>query len=520
MLRHKPKYTYKGLTIIMSNPSRFDTKELLSGAAGFKFNQRCLQPEVNRHQCDIRLIDDESPLLDGTKCVLLMGEKAHHKYTGATTTLDENRGSPILVNNLPTISTYSAQDSCDSKNYEKFLNTAYQSVEEFLSEEIAAGEIYESKGRGRTARSNYAWWLQQDTKKALRIVNNGGTLPSEHFPEPAYIINPPASVLIQTLRSHKNDHFYFDIETDFETLDIRCIAISFRSDPEIVYIFQVLDIFYRPYYDEIAEILTAFAVCVRDNISVAHNGALFDFLVFAIKLHIPIGRRVYDTMIAQHRCYPDIEKSLGHCISLYTYLPYHKNEGVHTYRNGQQADQLMYYCGKDVYGMMLVHEGQMRIARQDAGLLASIEQANRAVRPFLVMTYTGMRYNDSARKVWVKENDRLMEHYLSFMRYLHGGDIEALISNKKCVEYFHNRLGYKVVGRTKSGAPAMDEKALLQLKLKYPENVVIDILLKYRSKKKETGTLCFRPWIAPSVVELVDEMADTDDDSEKTVELV
>ncbi len=45
-------------------------------------------------------------------------------------------------------------------------------------------------------------------------------------------------------------------------------------------------------------------------------------------------------------------------MSLYTYEPYHKNEGNHSYRSTSQAEQLMLYCGKDVYGMMLVKKAQ------------------------------------------------------------------------------------------------------------------------------------------------------------------
>ena len=505
----------------MSNPSRNDTEELISGKAGYIFNEECLRPEMNRLQCDIRLVDDPSPLLPDTKCVLLLGEKAHKLYTKAPTSLDENRGSPVIVNGIPCISTFTPQDAIDMRNYEQTHNPNYQTVEEFLTDEIAAGEVYESKGRGRTARSNYRWWLKQDTKKALRIVKNNGVLPSEAYPEPQYILRPSAAELITVLTTTKNDFFYFDIETDFETLDIRCIAFSFRSQPDVVYVFQVLDINYKPAYHDIAKILRAFAVAMRDNTSVAHNGALFDFLVFAIKLRIPIGRRVYDTLIAQHRIYPDIEKSLGHCISLWTYLPYHKNEGVHAYRSQMQADQLMYYCGKDVYGMMLVQVAQEQFASKDDGLRASIAQANRAVRPFLTMTYLGMHYNEAKRRAWVKENDRLMKQYLRMMKILHGPNIEPLISNKKCIEYFHKQLGYKIVGRSaKTGAPSLDEKALLQLKLKYPENIVIDILIKYRAKKKETGTLMFKPWIAPAInldELLVDEMID---DVEEEVSLL
>lgn len=479
----------------MSNPSRFDNSELLSGVAGGEFDRDFLRPEVNRYQCDIRLVDDKSPLLTGTKTILLLGEKAHKLYTGASTTLDENRGSPIIKDGIPCISTFTAQDCYDFKNYERDNNPHYQTEEEYSSEETDAGEIIESKGRGSTARSNYMFWVKQDVKKALRILANGGKLPSEFWPTPEYILRPSSQELINVLSKTKNDVLHIDIETDFITLDIRCIAFAFESSPSRVYIFQVLDTNYKPAYDNLPHIFRALCIAFRDNTTVAHNGAMFDFLVFAYKYRIPVGRKLYDTLVAQSRIYPVVEKSLGHCVSLYTYQPYHKNEGVHSYGNEYQARQLMEYCGKDVYTMMLVKRGQQELMEKDEGLRNSIIQANRAVRPMLITTYTGMKYDEEARQAWIKENDRKMMQYLRIMKILMGDDVQPLISNKKDVEYFHNRLGYKAVDKTPNGAPSLKGEALLKLKAQYPKNVVIDFLIRYRETKKETGTLQFKPWI-------------------------
>ena len=101
MLRNRPQYKYCGLTIVLSNPSRFDRNELLSATGGWFFNDRCLRPDYNRHQCDIRLKDDRSELLPNTKCVLLLGEPAAKLWLNNNeNTLGEIRGSVYLINNL------------------------------------------------------------------------------------------------------------------------------------------------------------------------------------------------------------------------------------------------------------------------------------------------------------------------------------------------------------------------------------------------------------------------------------
>jgi hypothetical protein len=497
MLRHLPVYSYSGLTIILSNPSRFDKNELLSGhGAKWFFEAECLQPEMNRYQCDIRLIEDKSPLLPGTKVILLLGQRAQSQYTNTATTLDENRGSPFIVNGIPCISSFTPQDACDMQNYELKFNAeaVAGNSAETESEDIDGGDIFESKSRGRTDRANYRFWLKQDTKKAIRILNNGGQLPKLYETNPVYHICPDPDHVINHLRSTKHQDFLFDMETDFYSLDMRCFGYSFGNDPYNIYVVPILDTNYKPFYgNKTFHILRALAVACRDNCIVAHNGAAFDFFVLAFKLGIPIGSRCYDTLSSQHRIFPKPEKSLGHCVSLWTYEPYHKNEAVHGYHNREQLEKLLLYCGKDVFTMWLVKRAQLEFAAKDPGLQASIKAANRAIKPYLTSTLLGMHFNDTKRQALIKNNDRLMYQMLRIMKTLTGPDVGPLISNKRCVDYFHKQLNYKVMGRTKTDNASLAKDNLLKLRLAY-ENPVIDALLAYRRIEKETSTLNWKTW--------------------------
>jgi hypothetical protein len=493
MLRHKPKFSYNGLTIILSNGSRFDSQELLSGVAGYFFNEECLRPQYNKYQCDIRLIEDKSPLLPGTKVILLLGERAHRQYTNAVTTLDENRGSPIMVNGVPCISSFLPQDAIDLRDFESKFNEQAGIESEFYGEESEAGEVFESKGRGRTARSNYRFWLKADTKKAIRILENNGVIPDNGL-RPRYHIRPPSSELVQILMDNKGEDLFYDMETDFYSIDMRCFAFSFGNQPEDIYVVPTLDTEYLPAYGGAqSDITHAKAHALRNNTVVAHNGSTFDFFVLAYKYGLAVGESVYDTMVSNHRIFPKVEKSLGHCVSYWTYEPYHKNEGVHSYRTRDQAEQLWKYCGKDVYTMYLVKKGQEDFASKDAGLSASIRQANDAIVPYLVTTLTGIHYDDKLRAEWISENDRLQKHYLDMMQTLTGPNVQPLISNKKCCEYFHGAMGYPAVAKTTKGVPSLKADALYRLALKH-SNPVINLLLRYREIQKMTGTLNFKPW--------------------------
>lgn len=130
MLRHKPKLTYKGLTVILSNPSRFDNLNLLSAGGGRIFDE-ALRPDFNRMNCDIRLKDDTSPFLDGTKCVLLLGNEASKQIINSDSSLGAIRGSVYFNSSssnipptIPIIPSFFPQDAADIKNYEKEYNEA------------------------------------------------------------------------------------------------------------------------------------------------------------------------------------------------------------------------------------------------------------------------------------------------------------------------------------------------------------------------------------------------------------
>ncbi len=496
MLRSLPKFEYSGLTIILSNPSRHDKLELLAGAAGDFIENECLRPETVLGCCDIRLIDDPSPIIKNTKCILLCGVRAFNMFTNAALSIDEGRGSPYERNGIICIPTFNPQDAVDIKDFESTNNELLNGSreDEMDSDELDAGELFASKGRGRTARSNYRFWVKNDIKKCLKIINNNGTIPQIYNTTPTYSISPSLDNICRRLNAARNLDFYFDMETDFTTMDMRCFAFSFSDDPFYITTVPTLTTNYKPFYGKDQKYLhKSLLDCISNNITVAHNGSQFDYFVLAYKYRIAISK-VYDTLIAAHRIYPVVEKSLGHWISLCTFEPFHKNEGAHGYFNQEQAWQLYKYCGKDVFTMYLVKKWQDEMAAKDEGLKASIDLAMRAIKPYLTATILGMKFNQEKIKEQLGLNDRLMMQYLRIIKSLTGGEVLPLISNQKCTKYFHDQLGYPIVARTPNGGPSLAEDSLYKLALKV-KNPVIDFLIKYRQVQKESGCLNFNPWI-------------------------
>ena len=508
MLRNKPKLKYCGITVVLGNPSRFDKASLLSANGGCLFNDLCLRPDFNQMQCDVRLADDPCPLLPDTRCILLLGESACHKWIPLSrgNTIGEIRGSVYYYNGIPAIPSFFPQDALDFKNLEVKLNPLNPDYAPDAADEVEDTDDFEStKRHGKTSRRNYAFWLQKDVAKCKAIIRNGGKVPAV-LEQPNYRIYHNSQEVIKILTNTKGQILFFDIETDYEEQNLQCFAFSF--DGINIYSVPVLDYLYHPAYSSYHCILRALAVAIRDNTLVAHNGTCFDFFVLAHKYHICVGK-TYDTMIANHRIYPDIEKSLGHCVSLWTWENFHKDEDSKGYMTPDQMNARLRYCGKDVYTMALVYKAQQEYARKVPGLSDSISCAMDAIRPYLITSLQGIRVSAEKVLTAAKENDRLMMQYDRIIRLLIGeksmADIKRSIkgkagmfagSNSQCITYFHDMLGYPVVARSlKTQKPSLGKKAMYKLALKFPENPVIQFVLAYRTIQKEYGTYKFVPWL-------------------------
>lgn len=509
MLRHKPKLTYIGLTVILSNPSRFDKASLLSANGGHLFNDYCLRPSNNILQCDVRELGDLTPLLPDTKCIVILGEAGMHKLLPETrnNNLGEVRGSVYYYNGIPCIPTFFPQDACDFRNLEEQLNPLNANYSPDADEEREEEDDAESaKSHGKTSRKNYAFWIRADIAKCKTIIREGGKVPASEFPSPNYVTYPSSTVICNILEKTKGQVLFFDIETDYEEQNIQCFSFTFNGIT--IYNIPVLTYSYQWAYDNLHNIMRSLAIAIRDNILVAHNGANFDFFVLAYKYKIPVNK-VYDTMIAMHRCFPDIEKSLGHCVSYWTWERFHKDEDSHGYMNQAQMQARMAYCGKDVYTMFLVYNAIQKYAKTIPGLTESIETAMAAIKPYLITSLQGIRFSVEKIKEAAFECDRLMEQYDRMIRLLIGESslkvIHSLIkgkakmfagSNTQCSIYFHEMLYYPILFRSaKTQKPSLGKKVMYKLALKHSDNPVIQLVLAFRTIQKEYGTYKFIPWL-------------------------
>jgi len=471
-----PTQAYSGLTVVLDKPSRLDFNGILSGNSGEWFNNALLADHrfgIHRGNIEVRTLDEcVKPFRDGTTTLLLLGEDSHKRFNTETSLL-EQRGSPFTYENKTCISTFTPQDCFDRKQF-------------FSADDADESEGNESDAddgkttHGKTRRKNWKFWARQDIRKAVRLTKE----PRKEY-TPQYHLYPDASEVIKILTETKEKDFFFDIETDSQ-LQLTCFGFSFGDGH--IYVVPMMQTYLEPrkyYYDELttAKLLRALTVALNSNTAVIHN-AMFDLFVLAWRYHLPIGRRVFDTMLSHSRCYIEVEKSLGHCIALYTDLPYHKNEGVFEPHNSAQTEMLYRYNGKDVFAMTLLKPAIEARAAQ-IGASESVQQVNRMVVPYLTATLQGMNVDWKKLQSIITNNDRMKIQISRILSMLTGKAEFNPNSPKQVSTYLYDELGLK-----KPLKDFTNEKTLLQHQLKEPIPA-IHCVLEYRKLSKQNGQLSF-----------------------------
>jgi len=400
--------------------------------------------------------------------ILLLGEKAAKLFLGPDVNLFTAAGTFFKIGGTPAICSFNLDEAYSFKASDEELNTRDESF---------------NKDRGKTSRKNWLFWIKADTRKLLQ----GYQPPDESMDVRMY---PPIDLVTEGLSKLNNSRIYLDIETDIETDTLDCIGFSINDSPKV---------FVVPAYrhdgklaypaDKFYRFLSVLASALLRNQVIIHN-CMYDLVWLATHLRLPFGPDIYDTMVAHKRIHPEIEKSLAHCIRLYTYQAYHKDE--HTLsRSVASEKRLWLYNAKDVYAMRLVHRNQLAFAAGHPGMLDSINQAMASMYPYLLATLRGLRV-DIGRLSHAKiASDKRLVQIKRIITALIGDTKFNPDSPVQLVKYFHDKLGYKVMSRSnKTGNASLGGKALYELALKY-ENPLIQCILKYRELAKERSQYDF-----------------------------
>jgi len=476
---HPPTLAYKGLTVVLEKPSRFDNKRLISGNAG-EWWSGIIQP-LTRFNLDIRTPEENFELLPNTKVILALGQGALDKFIPGKSLLTY-RGSPLNFNDITIIPSITVQDSFDRKNYE---NPEDEEGDDDSDDKVA------EKDFSKTRRKNFRFWLYHDTKKAIRLCQFG----PRNYPKIQVNYCSQADEIVGFLKSKKGGFLTVDIETD-AAQNITCFSVLWAPEerldfvnPPICYVIPFKRYNQTLLYSQLeyAKIFTGLAVAFRDNCVVGHNLS-FDLFVLLSKYHIPPPRKIIDTMICHHRLHPEPEKSLGHCVSLYTDLPYHKDEGVFDPKTYEQEQSLWQYNAKDVITTWFIWCGLKVELMAAKGAMDSAMQGCGLIRPCLTMSYEGMPCNLDKFKSLVEDGDRRVVQFKRVLSAMTKRDFNPNSSKQVC-KYLYDDLELK--------RPLKDptnEKQLLKIYAKNPLPSIRLILYTRGVKKGASALRKVRLW--------------------------
>lgn len=482
MLYHPPLLPYSGLTIVLSKPSRIDLSQLLSGYPG-QFLERTLSP-FSRHNCDIRLVGEHSPLLPNTKVILRMGELAKSVIL-QDYTLNEVRGNTYARGDIVNICTYELQDCFDRKNYTQ------PGDDEVIDDEDDTTDEGTGKEHSKTRRKNYRYWLYNDIKKAIDIIKNGYK-PKLLFEQ--FRIYPSIEEITTLLNTTTNNYLYLDIETN-ENFNITVISISLNESPVFTIPILCYDGSLSYGKEKICRFLAALSRSFESNTVVIYNSS-FDLTILAWRYKIVPPRIIEDPMVMQHRVSPETEKSLGHAISLYLHEEFHKAEGIFNTHNMEQDRQLWLYNAKDVATLRLVHKAIKQVGIEQK-LEASFDRANRLIRPYLLQNLMGIKVNEELRKELLEEQEALKVQYLRIIKILTGYEWETL-SWQRIAKYLYEYKSYpkpqpQWINGKLQYKDLTASHTLYKLAIKY--NIpFLRVLFCFRHAIKKAGFLKFDGW--------------------------
>lgn len=439
-ISHPPLLNYCGLTIVLGKPSRFDKVKLLSGYAGQVFDGY-LSPLV-RESINIVCSSDYSvsSLPPATKVVLLLGDESlihYPSYDKNTSTINDARGNPVRCENtgITFIPSYAPQDALDRKDYEGDYHN--ENNEEQADDENQGEADSDIKSHGVTKRRNWKWWLYNDVKKSLRLLKQGGVCknPYDDFSIDIY---PDIENVTEVLKATKGTYLYLDLETSQRQV-ATCFGINFSNSNNVFVVPWKKYNNLLAYDPQVARrFIQALCVAMHNNTVVCHN-ASFDLLVLCWRYRIPLPRYVHDTLLLWHRCYPEIEKSLGHLISYFLDLPYHKNEGGYNPKTLEAEQQLFRYNAKDIITMRLLHPMLLAEAKR-LGSLDSGLRACRMLRPYLTATMRGIKLDVEKFKKRFDELDLKREQINRCLQTIVGIPTFNPRSPKQVSEYLYRDL--------------------------------------------------------------------------------
>ena len=178
---------------------------------------------------------------------------------------------------------------------------------------------------------------------------------------------------------------------------------------------------------------------------------------FLLKVNNIVG----DTLLAASTLFPEFPKNLGFLTSLYTDMPYFKDEGKQYDPTVHNRDRLYLYCAKDSLATHQIYTQQLEEMEQQ-GVKYVYDKIMEVFPLYRRMEDNGIRIDELAKNNLRAKYISLYNTQVYKFKYLCNEDINPA-SPKQVQKLIYENLGFKAVRgvkRTKSGGLGTDEESL------------------------------------------------------------
>lgn len=345
----------------------------------------------------------------------------------------------------------------------------------------------------RKAWAKYEWLtlIKADIRKASYMIAAGGVQ------EPVLHTHPTFEQAIEYIKLAQTKNMVgFDIETDKQYM-VNCFSIAVSANESMSIPLTYLNSKHYFTHEQEVDVLIELAKLLqnKDIVKLVHN-SMFDATKMAEQYSI-IVRNIEDTMIMQGLWSPDLPKNLATFTSLWTDIPYYKDDGKLVIRGTLKSQEELYnrqdefdrYSALDALVLM---RGYPRIKRAltTIGNHDTFIRQNAIIPVLLAMGYRGLAYDQERADAWANEETikvaQMKDEFIGVLRNLLGDpkfEIN-LASPAQVSDLLYNKLRLPVkLGVT--GSPSTDEKAIKQLVPLFPQ---ASMLLEIRETEKLIGT--------------------------------
>lgn len=291
-------------------------------------------------------------------------------------------------------------------------------------------------------------------------------------------------------RGLTGDYIGFDIEV--ASREVSCISFAHQGGTviSIPFVNQSKD-YFTP--DQEVLIWKKIAALLEDErIEKVAQNASFD-VTFLYRRYGIRTRNLHDTMIAQAILYPEFDKGLGFITSVYTTMPYYKDEGKEGIAKAGQTlktlgsqEAFWLYNAKDSIVLVEALPRMLEELKKQGNYPIYLAQKT-LIEPFLYMTERGVRMDTDGLLRESRDAEAKLKELNAAVRDLVGYDLNTR-SPKQLLNFFYTERRHKPY--LKGGKPTTDETALKRLSSSKDEVVayVARLVLQIRSLEKRNGT--------------------------------